>query len=106
MIKPSRIKPYNLIDLSGIISNQERILILGSSGWFGQTFANMINKDVSTLAIGSSTRDKYQEWSPNIVKDFQPTFVANFAFLARHKLSNYGRQDYISINMEMIERMR
>lgn len=106
MIKPRRIKPYNLIDLSGIISNQERILILGSSGWFGQTFAKMISKDVPTLAISSSTRDKYQVWSPNIVKDFQPTFVANFAFIARHKLSKYSRQDYISINTEMIERMR
>lgn len=106
MIKPRRIKPYNLIDLSGIISNQERILILGSSGWFGQTFAKMIGKDVPTLAISSSTRDKYQVWSPNIVKDFQPTFVANFAFIARHKLSKYSRQDYISINTEMIERMR
>jgi len=95
-----------LIDLSGIISNQERILILGSSGWFGQTFANMISKDVSTLAISSSARDNYQVWSPNIVKDFQPTIVANFAFLARHKLSDCNRQDYISINMEMIERMR
>jgi len=106
LIKPRRIKPYNLIDLSGIISNQERILILGSSGWFGQTFAKMIGKDVPTLAISSSTRDKYQVWSPNIVKDFQPTFVANFAFIARHKLSKYSRQDYISINTEMIERMR
>lgn len=106
MIKPSRIKPYNLIDLSGIISNQERILILGSSGWFGQTLANMITNDAPTLAISSSTRDKYQAWSPDIVKDFQPTFVANFAFLGRHKLSNHSRQDYISINMEMIERMK
>jgi nucleoside-diphosphate-sugar epimerase len=101
-----RISPYSLIDLSGIISNQERILVLGASGWFGQTFLNMIDKSVPTLVIGSSKKDKCQVWDPNTIKDFQPTLVANFAFLPRHKLSNYSRDDYISINMELIERMR
>lgn len=101
-----RLNPYWLPDLRGLVSNKERILVLGAGGWFGQTFLNMSNNVSPTLLIGTTRRGGMEIWSEDVIKNFEPTIVLNFAFITRNKLSIYGREKFISTNLELIEKMK
>jgi nucleoside-diphosphate-sugar epimerase len=101
-----RVDTYKLPNLTSLLSNDDRVLIIGASGWFGQTFTNMMKDFKNKLVISSSKTEKSEPWNIEVVQRFQPTIVANFAFLTRNKLQQYKREEYISINLDLIDRMR
>lgn len=101
-----QIADYKLPSLEGILSPEDRILILGAGGWFGQTMLNMLGPSCPVLTISSTPRLGHSLWDTNQIEEFRPTLVANFAFLTRNKLSQYRREKYVSMNLEMIERMK
>lgn len=97
---------YQLPDLNSFLPKSERILILGVGGWFGQTLLNMLGKNSQVLGISSSKTPEYEIWNEKKIIDFKPTIVANFAFITRNRLLSYTREDYISTNLELIQRMK
>lgn len=106
MLTFDRSKDYQLPCLQNTFDENERVLILGAGGWFGQTYSKMIGRAVSTLCISSSSRSGFETWDYGRVKQFQPTLVANFAFLTRNQLPKYERDEFIAVNLELIERLR
>lgn len=100
-----RIRPYLLPSTQGIITSKERILILGANGWFGKTFRSMLDESVPCLFISSVEAEGSRQWDQEIVQNFKPTLVANFAFKTRHKLSSIPRAQYISENLELLKRL-
>jgi len=100
-----RSKPYLIPSISNILSPNERILLIGSRGWFGRTALEMFKDNKNLLLISSSQQMGYEVWSHELVKRFQPTIVLNFAFLTRDKVGAYGREEYIRINSTLIERI-
>jgi len=102
----TRLEIYKLPNLSKYLLKNDRILILGAGGWFGQTMLQMLDGGVQKMAIGSSKRDYCEIWDLELIENFKPTIVLNFAFITRNRLKNYNRSEYISINLELIERMR
>ena len=101
----NRVLPFLVPNLEDIISRNERILILGSSGWFGQTLIEMLSKSNSKLAMRGSIDGSRAVFDNKTIEQFQPTIVANFAFLTRNKLSMYSREQFIQINRLLIDRM-
>lgn len=106
MYELPRLEPYLLPDLGRLLSTQERILVLGAAGWFGRTFLNMSNKVSPMLLIATSRREGMEIWSEEMVRDFKPTIVLNFAFVTRNKLAIYGREKFILTNLELIKRLK
>lgn len=101
-----RSKRYLIPSVSSILSSNERILLIGARGWFGQTAQEMIKDCGHKLLISSSKGEGLDVWSEELVERFKPTVVLNFAFLTRDKLGIYGRDKYIEINSNLIKRMQ
>lgn len=82
----------------------DRLLILGASGWFGQTFRTLLSPDVSTLLIASSRRGSIFDWDWSRIQQFQPTVVVNFAFLTKRKAAEMPVSEYWERNRVLTER--
>ena len=101
VLNPSAVELWN-----SLLTKDDRILILGGSGWFGRT-ANAISHfpQNQILSIGSQTRQvqldgKYIEifgYSPEVVRAFEPTVVLDFWFLTREKAQIVGPKEYEKI---------
>ncbi len=76
----------------------DRVLILGASGWFGRTFLRLLAPQIPVMACASAIRDQYVTWDDDQVQDFNPTVVANFSFLTRDRISEVGVERFIEIN--------
>lgn len=83
----------------------DRILITGSSGWFGRTLTDMIKRHPQVLPIGSPREPKAIQWRDDIVRQFAPTVVANFAFNTRDRLQGMRRAEFIEENRELTRRL-
>lgn len=79
------------------------VLVLGASGWFGHTFLGLLDPQIPVMACASSRRDQYVTWDYEQVQDFKPTVVANFAFLTRDRISEFGFERFIEINSSLTE---
>lgn len=92
-------------------NKKDKILVLGASGWFGQTLLNLLNllklqgldRNNQVLAIAGKTPG-YHAWCYDLVKKFAPTIVLNFAFLTANKIKHLGLEQYITINKELTNR--
>jgi len=105
-LEMNRFGEYNLLSLEKFLSPEDRILILGAGGWFGRTMLHMLGSSLPVLAISSTPRKGHECWSMSKIEQFKPTFVANFAFLTRDKLLHYKRDRYVSLNLQLIDRMK
>jgi nucleoside-diphosphate-sugar epimerase len=81
----------------------DRILVTGASGWFGQTaIALLADTDLPTFFVGSSTRNvdvlgvtaQIRRMNINEIKAFEPTLVLDFAFQTREFIQEVGIQSY------------
>jgi nucleoside-diphosphate-sugar epimerase len=96
------------------LTSDDRVLVTGASGWFGQTAAYLL-KDLpqSKLFVASSDRVisgaggelTVQRWDENIVSVFRPTVVIDCAFLTRDLVTSDGLADYVRINEELTRRL-
>ena len=91
--------------------NTERVLVLGAGGWFGTTLLDQLKgySDRDVLAIASTARQhqvgqrtwNLRTWDFDAVKGFQPTLVANFAYLTRERFDATNPQAYIDANLAL-----
>jgi len=100
--------------LKSTLSNDDRILILGSTGWFGKTLASMLTgSDFEVMHVASSPRSvcvnesTYEviEYNPEVINGFQPTIVVDFASLTREKAAQVGLGDFRKVNESLVNQM-
>lgn len=88
----------------------DRVLITGASGWFGQTAVRMMaGVKLPTMFLASSPR-KIQSLDLNFevnsfdnkqIQHFQPTVVIDCAFITRERIDEFGLKRYIDSNQEL-----
>jgi nucleoside-diphosphate-sugar epimerase len=88
---------------------EQRVLLLGAGGWFGQTTLSLLQRRFPSWAVlpmtarGRSVKIGSQEvqlhsWDMKAAAAWQPTLVANCAFLTRDRVSDLGPDTYIELN--------
>lgn len=106
--------PHATAAFAQTLNPDDRILILGASGWFGRTALAAFGQHFENLLmVGSFAREinvsgrvyHLQEWDPSAVDRFQPTVVFDFAFLTRDWLKTLGEAEYIRRNTELTARL-
>lgn len=81
---------------------RDRILVLGSSGWFGKEFLALLPADVPVLDVPGPSSGIHVE--DHEIADFAPTVIANFAFLTRERVDIEGVEAFQRINAQLTER--
>lgn len=97
--------------LSALNGPPPKILILGSSGWFGSSAMNLVGKTNSIIMLRNSSGNlvinngRLSQVSPRFKScvDFEPTIVFDCAFLTRDKVSILGTEKYVQQNNLLIE---
>lgn len=105
-----------MLNLQQLISDKtSRIIVTGASGWLGRTMVHILDSHrAQYLLLGSTNRfeqfsngpKQIHEMSQDLVFDFAPTFVVDFAFLTREKTANYSFDQYVEINRELTSQAR
>lgn len=94
------------------MSNLERVVILGASGWVGRTACNWLAQMGSqVLLIAGSSRivrignSDYgiETFDIKKIRDFKPTTVIDAAFITREKVKTLPLDTYIRSNTELME---
>lgn len=95
------------------LSPDDRLLILGGSGWFGQTAAYLSrgaggkilaigSREREILVAGQMTRVNKFDWHE--ICDFSPTVVIDAWFLTREKIALLGADSYRQQCLSLIEK--
>jgi nucleoside-diphosphate-sugar epimerase len=96
------------------LTAEDRILVLGATGWFGQTTVALTQGlACESLLIASRSRafqtvDQIVEvhaWDWNKVQSFAPTVVIDCAFLTRDYVSGMSLDEYVRRNVMLTERL-
>ncbi len=88
------------------ISENDRVLVLGASGWFGKTAVQIAKEHRALVMARTSKGNEILDFESRESRsghfqeciDFQPTVVIDCAFVTRHKISAYGTDQYLRIN--------
>lgn len=88
-------------DLAGQLSGH-RVLVTGSTGWFGKTLTTLLGDKVNHLRISSTGANGTFSYDPTMIRDFEPTLVFNFAFLTEDKIPLYGPKKFKEVNRALI----
>lgn len=84
----------------------DRVLILGSGGWFGHTFRVLTTGLAEVMPHNRRTSDQSESDFRTQVEAFNPTVVANFAFLTPHFTRTLTQDAYVATNRKVFERFR
>lgn len=103
---PNECAGYGQVPAIAGLRPDDRVLILGGSGWFGRTLVGLLGGQVPVLATASTNRSHYIVWDLPTIRSFAPTVVANFAFLTRDRLQDFGDEQFHAINKEQVENLR
>ena len=83
----------------------DRVLVLGASGWFGRELAALMSVSESGCMVlevpGPSSEVMVSEAQ---MRDFAPTVIINFAFLTRERLVQEGIKNFTRMNEELTNR--
>ena len=85
------------------LTDGDRVVVLGASGWFGRTTTDLLPRDVPVLAVASRQRDGFIGWDIDAVAQFAPTVVVNCAFLTPARLAEVGESEFARINQGLID---
>ena len=83
----------------------DRLVILGSSGWFGVEFTELLKRrecPAQILLVPGPSVGRRVDHKDLVA--FRPTVVVNFAFLTRERLDVLGEEEYRRINGELTSR--
>ncbi len=92
----------------------DKVLIVGASGWFGQTATAMLEiLEIPTLLIGSNARKmeiaykkrEIQVWNFETIVEFGPTIVIDCAYLTRELVGSTGLDAYIEVNRRLLKQI-
>ena len=90
-----------------------RAVVLGASGWVGQTAFRVFRSCNSELLLVASSEKLctidnhsvlFRSFNSNQIEDFQPTVILDSAFITREKMSHFSYRDYVDTNEMLIER--
>lgn len=111
-------KPHSLINIDASLlwknslQAQDRVLITGSSGWFGRTVVDLCGfTGIDTLAISRGIwgidhpNVAVSNWDEQKILAFKPTIIIDCAFQTREKLKSISFTDYVSQNNLLISRL-
>ena len=96
------------------VSGEERVLVVGATGWFGSTMLALLERHpANVLPVASRSRDvvvgaaswSVHGWDDDVVRDFAPTTILNFAFLTRDKEADLGPAQYAAAIAELNARL-
>ena len=96
------------------IKQKPRILILGAGGWFGKTTLSLLDVDEGQLMLIGQTRREImvngrafliEQWESEIVSEFEPEIVLDFAFLTRDHLPLLGSAEFSRVNTMLANRV-
>ena len=100
--------------LRSSLGDEERILILGATGWFGRTLTEMlIGSTQEVMYVASYPRVLKIEgasinvvaYDSDLIRAFRPTTVVDFAFLTREKVTQIGLADFQKTNEELTRQL-
>ncbi len=87
------------------LRSDDRLVILGSSGWFGLEFTELLKRRECPAQIlpvpGPSVGGRVDHRD---LIAFRPTVVVNFAFLTRERVEGLGEDEYRRINTDLTRR--
>lgn len=101
-------------DLRELVQQHKRVLILGASGWFGQTATRMLLDARADLlcVVRDHSRDtarvpraRYIEWDERRISEFGPSLVLDFSFLTKDYEQRMSASDFTRINQGLTERL-
>jgi len=92
------------------LSENDRVLVLGASGWFGKTAVELSTARGASVMSRTSNGNEllgkvpHFELSNSFQKclDFQPSVVIDCAFVTRQLISSYGMAKYLSTNKNLM----
>lgn len=96
------------------LSNNDRVLITGASGWFGQTASYLMsNTSLPTKRLASTNKKvssvggefEVVPWNLEEILEFQPTVVVDCAFLTRDLVTDDGLEQYVHINEQLTHQL-
>ena len=96
------------------IAADDRVLVIGATGWFGRTAtalmaslpnpAMFVSSRARAFSAGSTTATSV-EWQWDDVTAFQPTTIIDCAFLTRDLVSGMGLEHYVQANQQLTDNL-
>lgn len=95
------------------LTASDRVLVTGANGWFGRTALKLISSsEAKILPVGSKENQlligdqkfEIKPWSDLEVQRFEPTLFIDCAFLTRERISEFGFNQYVEVNRNLIAR--
>lgn len=112
MTRAISLKSVNFV--KSVLGGEDRVLVTGAGGWFGNTIAALLdetqtksmfvtqNPRILSWDFGSVEATK---WNLEVIKDFAPTLVIDFAFILRDFLTDISLERFISENHKLSSKM-
>jgi len=97
--------------LKSLLPN-DRILVTGATGWFGQTTAALLsNSGLPTFFAATKAREinngiaatKIREYTIKDIEEFAPTLVFDFAFITREFIGRTSTEAYAQNNIKLTD---
>jgi len=114
-VSAERVNPTAVQLLRTCLTTESRVLVLGAGGWFGSTLLSLIGASESgatVMAVTGRPRSvvirqrswALNGWDWNAVLSFEPSLVANCAFLTRERVDQVGFERYVAENTVLTSR--